>query len=220
MQNALRHGAFRYLAAVSIAAGVGALRPGPRLLQIPEGLVSELVDAVSENEPSWPEADRRRVLMLLGSDPRSAVRARVAEASATLVPNWPDDASRLLSGLALDPSPEVRDAAARGFEMLLARTTPIDRVELVCRWACSEQAPQREALARALCSSVPTLVTDLVIDELSRDASAGVRLSAVRAAKQRFDENPELYAAVLRDRESDRNRRVRREAQRARAELA
>ena len=40
MQNALRHRAFKYVAALAIAGGMGLFPAGPRLLRIPERLMA------------------------------------------------------------------------------------------------------------------------------------------------------------------------------------
>ncbi len=215
----VRHKAFHYVVALAVAAGVGGLRPGSRLLQIPEGLVSEVVDAVGDNEPEWSKDDRRRVLSVLASDPRAVVRVRVAETAGALMPDFVTEAEKLLRTLANDHAPSVRAAAARGLETVLARATPIDRVEIVCQWAASECVAEREAVARALSARVPTLVTDLVIEQLSRDSSASVRLAALRAAASHFDEHPGAYRNVTERLSVDKSRRVRRVARRLSAEL-
>jgi hypothetical protein len=216
----LRHKAFHYVVALAVAAGVGGIRPGSRLLQIPEDLVSEVVEAVGENEPEWSKDDRRRVLSVLASDPRSLVRIRVAEAAGALMPDFVTDAEKLLRGLANDHTPSVRAAAARGLELVLARATPIDRVELVCQWAASGRVAEREAVARSLRARVQTLVTDLVIEQLSRDGSAAVRLAALRAAAHHFDEHPRAYREVAERLTADKSRRVRRVARQLMAEFA
>lgn len=208
----LRHKAFHYVVALAVAAGVGGIRPGSRLLQIPENLVSEVVDAVGENEPEWSKDDRRRVLSVLASDPRAVVRVRVAETAAALMPDFVTESEKLLRVLANDHVPSVRSAAARGLEGVLSRATPIDRVEIVCQWAASERVAEREAVARSLSSGVATLVTDLVIEQLSRDLSAPVRLAALRAAAIHYDEHPAAYREVAERLATDKSRRVRRVA--------
>lgn len=220
MQSHLRHRAFRYLAALAVAASCGALRARPRLLEIPEPLVYDLVEAVCDEDPKWSKEDRKRVLSLLSRDPRVAVRARVAEAAAAVPPEWQIDTQALLSNLVSDPAGIVRAAATNGLEQLLTRASPIERVEIVCQWAGAPHPPEREAIARALCSKVPTLVTDLVLEELSRDDVAAVRIAAVRASGAHFDENPSVYRGLLEERTADTSRKVRRVARRLLAELA
>lgn len=220
MQSHLRHRAFKYLAALAIAASCGALRARPRLLEIPETLVYELVEAVCDNEVSWSKDDKRRVLTLLSNDPREAVRARVARAAVELASDWESDARRLLSKLASDSSGSVRAAAMCGLEEVLMRASPIERVELVCQWAGAPHAAEREAVARALCSNISTVVTDLVLQQLSRDHVPAVRTAAVRATRLHFEENPRTYRELLEERATDSNRRVRRVARRMLAELA
>lgn len=220
MQSHLRHRAFKYVAALAIAASCGALRARPKLLEIPETLVYELVEAVCDDEPDWSKEDRKRVLALLSHDPRVAVRARVAEAAVALSSEWQADTHRLLSSLATDSAGTVRAAATNGLERLLTRSSPIERVEIVCQWAGAPHAAEREALARALCSKVPTLVTDLVLEQLSRDDVAAVRTAAVRASRVHFDENPATYRSLLEERTADPSRQVRRAARRMLADLA
>lgn len=220
MQSHLRQRAFKYLAALAIAASCGALRARPRLLEIPETLVYELVEAVCANEVEWSKEDRRRVLTLLSSDPRVAIRARVAQAAVGLASEWTSGAQRLLSTLAADRAGLVRAAATCGLEELLVRASPIERVELVCQWAAAPQAAEREAVARALCSSISTVVTDLVLQQLSQDPVPAVRVAAVRASRAHFQEHPRLYRELLEERASDENRRVRRAARRMLGEVA
>jgi hypothetical protein len=212
MQNALRQKAFKYVAALAVAGGMGLFLPGPRLLRIPERLMGELLDAVEEREPSWPKEDRRRVLLLLAQDPRPQIRSRVAEAASALMPDWSEDANRLLFELALDPIAEVRTSASRGLEALLKHVTPIERVEVLCQWAAAAEVARREALGLAMCAPITTLITDLVIEELSRDVNPRVRLAALRAAQHHYPENPAAYAAIAQDRADDEDARVRRAA--------
>lgn len=221
MQVPGRQGLFKYLAAVSIAVGCGAMLPLPRLLSIPGELVEDVVEAVAEKkEPGWRKEDQKRVLLLLASDPRGTVRARVARAATALVPEWTDDAQRVLLQLVRDESAGVRAAAEKGFEALLGRASPVARVEIVCRGSLSEHAQERLAVARALCSATPVMVADLVIEELSRDVDVEVRLAALQAAQQRFFENPGAYRAIGQQRLGDPKRRVRQAAQRFVQQLA
>lgn len=212
--TALRQRAFTYVAALAIAGGLGLFPAGPRLLRIPEQLMAELVDAVEERDPAWPKEDRRRVLLLLAQDPRPQIRARVAEAASALMPEWSDDANRLLYELALDPIGSVRAGVTRGLEALLAHVSPLERVEILGQWASAENVARREALAIALACPVTTMITDLVIEELSRDGNPRVRTAALRAARQHYQENPAAYAALAEARAADDDARVRRTARR------
>lgn len=208
--------AFKYLAAVSIAAGCGLIRPGPRLLRLPEAVVSELVEDMGESEThrGWPKSTRAGVVLLLAEDPRQAIRARVAESAPALLPEQPHEAAHVVRALARDQSAEVRSAAVRGFEALLERISPVARAQLVCEWAVSESVADRQMVARALESKSPVLFADLVIDQLSNDPEARVRRAALRAANRRFDEYPAAYTAVAARLTADADRRVRRAARR------
>jgi len=190
------------------------------LLEIPESLVYELVEAVCTNEVECSKDDRRRVLTLLASDPRVAVRARVAHAAAALAPDSASDTQRLLSTLVADSAGAVRAAATCGLEELLVRASPIERVELICQWAGAEHPAEREAVARALCSKLSTVVTDLVLQQLSNDESPAVRSAAVLASRRHFEENPAAYREILEARLADSHRRVRRLSRRMLAEVA
>lgn len=222
MQVPGRQGLFKYLAAVSIAVGCGAMLPLPRLLSIRGELVEDVVEALGDKkEPGWRKEDQKRVLLLLANDPRGTVRARVARAATVLMPEWTDDAQRVLLQLARDESAGVRAAAEQGFEVLLERASPVARVEIVCRGSVSEHARERLAVAKALCSATPVMVADLVIEELSRDVDVGVRLAALQAAQHRFADNPKAYRAIAQQRmEEDPKRRVRHAAQRFLQQLA
>ncbi|MGC4091149.1 MAG: hypothetical protein QM756_25415 [Polyangiaceae bacterium] len=122
--------------------------------------------------------------------------------------------------MAADRAGMVRAAVTLSLEELLARASPIERVELVCRWSCADHPAEREAVARALCSRVSTLVTDLVLHQLSSDPVAAVRSAAVRASRRHFDENPRAYREILEQRSADGDRRVRRVARRMLVEVA
>lgn len=207
-----RERAFRYVVALALAGGLGLAQPAVRLLRVPARVMEELVDAVEGREPTWTKEDRRRVLLLLGQDPRTEIRARVAQAASALMPEWSVDANRLLRELALDPEASVRSAVTRGLEALLAQVPLIERVELLCQWVTAAEVARREALARALSTAPTTPITDWVIEELSRDANQKVRLAAMRAAQQRFLENPGVYLALARERADDEDARVRKAA--------
>jgi HEAT repeat protein len=214
MQQVFKRRAFQYVAALAIAASFGAVRVRPRLLELPESLVCDLLEAVGDRKAGRKREDRGRVLNLFAGDPRDSVRVRVADALGALAWEGSSDSMRLLEALATDPSPLVRSAAAHGLENVLESAAPIDRIEIVCRWATAAEAAQREALARALCSAVPTPVTDLVLAQLAADADARVRLSAIRASERHFADHPASYSEIAESCAMDSNRRVRRAARR------
>lgn len=210
MQALLRQRVLKHLAALSVAASCGMIDPASSLLEIPADLVTDIV--AETEELGWSSEDRARVLHLLTSDPRALVRARVAEAAPNLWLGSPAASERLVRELAKDRSPKVRRAAGQGLAAILERASPIERVELVCQWTVSTNALERAAVARALDSLTPVLVTDLAIEQLAADSSPEVRLCAARAAARHFEENPALYSHVARELASDLNRSVRRTA--------
>lgn len=202
----------KHLATLSMAVACGVV-PGASLLRIPAEVVTALMEEV-ENDLDFSSDDRKRVLGLLSDDPRVLVRKRVAEASLALWPKASDAAQQLLKKLVNDPSRQVRAAAARALSTGLSLSPPIERVELVCKWTVSEGSEERAAVAKALSSATPLLVTDMAVEQLASDADAHVRRGAIRAAAFHFDENPELYRQIALSLVSDTNREVRRVARR------
>jgi len=68
----------RYLAAVAIAVSAGDVDPAPRLEQVPENVLADVVGEL--DGPDVEEQDRWRMLALLSGDIRPAVHKRVARA--------------------------------------------------------------------------------------------------------------------------------------------
>jgi hypothetical protein len=181
MQALLRQRVLKHLAALSVAASCGMIDPSSSLLEIPAELVTDIV--AETEELGWSSEDRARMLHLLTSDPRALVRARVAEAAPNLWLGSPVAAEHLVRDLAKDRSPKVRRAAGQGLAAILERASSIERVELVCQWTVSTNAWERAAVARALDSLTPVLVTDLAIEQLASDSTAVCsprRLAALR----------------------------------------
>jgi hypothetical protein len=201
------------LAAIAVAAGSGFVEPTRILRQIPEDDIIELVENDDEEVP-------KGLLPLLARDVRARVRQRVAERTATLASANVEEAERLVQKFSRDPSPEVRAEAARGLVRVLASAPPLQRLELVSRWALSPQVGERLTLARALQSHVSVFVSDLALDELSNDDSPDVRAVAARAMARRFTEAPDAFERALSRLADDQEPRVQRTARRLNAALA
>jgi hypothetical protein len=201
------------LAAVAVAAGAGFVEPTRILRRIPEDLIIELVEEADEEVP-------RGLLPLLAKDARARVRQRVAERTAALASASVEEAERLVRELARDPSAEVRAEAARGLASVLAFARPLQRLELVSRWALSPQLGDRLAIARALQSRVAVFVSDLALEMLSNDDIPEVRAVAARAMARRIAEAPDIYERALSRLADDEEPRVKRTARRLNAALA
>ena len=190
MSASTHHRIRKRLAAASLAIGTTNMPPA---VASTEALV-ELVaggDAVALEED-----ERLSLLALLSVDSRAVVRARAASA---LHVAWraPDEAAAVLQGLVSDPDEGVRLAASDGLAALLAATSPVARVELVCRWSVSPVGAEREAIARALVRSTPVLVADVAIEQLAQDELPRVRVLAARAAAAHYAEDPATYRRLL-----------------------
>lgn len=133
--------------------------------------------------------------------------------AAKLVPlyasNDPEFAESLLSQLAEDEVPLVREAAAVGLASLLESLEAMARTPLLARWALSDRPRQRAAAARALCSDVYVIGAPTAVGVLARDSYAVVREAATCAAALRVGRAPALYLPVLRERLHDNRRSIR-----------
>lgn len=202
--SGLRQRVLKHLGAIAIAAGLGLASPSARLLEVPVELVLE---AIGEADVSGSWEDRRRLLRLLSSDPRVAVRMRVADES-----DLRDEA--LLAGLSTDESPRVRLAAARSLGRLLAAAAPRERVELVARWVTASSASQRATLAAALGARTPVPLIETALEVLCADEDGAVRRGAIRALAAHWDEAPEHYDRIALRLVDDPDERARRTARR------
>jgi hypothetical protein len=196
------------LSAMTIAASAGFLDAATSLLTIPESVIIDLVDDADDDPPQ-----KKHVLLLLAKDARDTVRERVAQA-AVLRERLPAEGEKLLRELSADRSMRVRTAVGKSLASLLESAAPLARLEIVGRWALSPNAHERAAVARALSSSVPVFVSDLALEELSRDSASDVRALAARAMARRIREAPESYSRALARLSEDPARRVRRTAHR------
>jgi soluble cytochrome b562 len=213
VDNLARRRLIAKLAAIAVAASSGFVEPTRILRQIPEDDIIELVEDSDEEVP-------RGLLPLLARDVRARVRQRVAERTATLVSASVEEAERLVQKFSRDPSPEVRATAARGLVRVLASAPPLQRLELVSRWALSPRVGERLTIARALQNPVAVFVSDLALEELSNDDAPEVRAVAARAMAHRFAEAPDAYGRALTRLADDPEARVQRTARRLNAALA
>ena len=107
-----------------------------------------------------------------------------------------EDGEALLRGLARDESAAMRIGAAAALGRIIELASPIERIELVCRWTVSEDRSERTAIARALGLPTPVFVADLAIAELAKDPVPEVRAAVIRAVRNHFDEDAALFARV------------------------
>ncbi len=208
MASVRRH-TFARLTALSLmltTGGAGA----ESLRKLPTEVVSELIEAAETSRPRHPQ--RLLFLSLLAEDPRPAVRAQVAETIGGLWPEAGEKVETVLHTLAQDGDADVREGAAIGLARAVERARAPERIELVCRWATSERATDRAALARALTWPTPVFVADLLFEQLAGDENVEVRSAALSAAVKHFREDSPAYARVVERAASDPDRGVRRQA--------
>ena len=205
-------GARERLLSVAVAWVCGTVDPAAALAELPPELVLEAIDDPDARNEALH--DRVSILHLASHDPRVRVRSQVA-ASLQELPTEAGFATEVLIGvLARDPAERVRVAAGRAMASLLARSKPVERVEILSRWALSERPTDRAAIARALAERVPVLLSDVAIEQLAADPVREVRAAALEAAAARFDEQPAAYVKLARVAAIDDDGRVRDIAQR------
>jgi hypothetical protein len=174
------------LAAASLALGsCGSL---------PCDALADWVEAERGNEPETTPLEAVSSAGRLAAGARAAVTAfwsKSHEASETFV-------TQLASG-----DSTMRIAAAAALGQVLELASPMERIEIVCRWTVAEDARQRLSVARALALPIQAFVTDLAIGVLSRDANAEVRVAAARAARIHARADPGGFAQILAQLSSD-----------------
>lgn len=175
------------LAAASLALGsCGGL---------PSDALADWVEAERSNEPETTPLEAVSSAGHLAAGARAAVAAfwsKSHEAGETFV-------TQLASG----DSAAMRIAAAAALGQVLELASPMERIEIVCRWTVAEDARQRLSVARALALPIQVFVTDLAIGVLSRDANAEVRVAAARAARVHARVDPRGFAQILEQLSSD-----------------
>jgi hypothetical protein len=162
---------------LSAAGGLGV---ASQLAIIPARAVEDVID--DSEEPEWDERDRLRVLHLLAFDPRVSVRRHVAMSMAARPDaHHAEEAETLVARLAIDSNPEVRMLAVHDLLALLAHQSPLERAELVCRWALDGEHRKRLAIAVALRTVHDVNGAFTALEHLSHDASPDVRSAAALA---------------------------------------
>jgi hypothetical protein len=197
--------------ALSIALGTSGAAAA-ELAELPSEVLADLVAEIEQSDEE--RGIKLGVLRLLAHDPRGEVRARVVEAAACLWPESREAALELVRALGSDREDKVRVAAANSLTRLLYLASPAERVELVCSWTIAEGAPERLSMARALSSRVPVLVADLALRQLATDGDPEIRAAAIRAALQRYEDDPRTYRHLGQEHLRDPDRAVRRAARR------
>ncbi len=176
----------------SMALGASA---AASTLEVPAEVLAEWVaDDLRRSPPLTP-------LQAVDSADRAATRTR--KTVGALWASAKERVEALVQRMARDGSLEVRIGAAAGLGRMLELSSPVERVELVCRWTLADDARERIALARALALPTPVFVADLVVAELARDADHEVRAAAARALSMHFATDPERFAAIARQLSED-----------------
>jgi hypothetical protein len=191
----------RLAAAVTLALGTGTA--GSALAALPEEVLAEWVEAELENEPETP-------LRAVSNADRAAARAQAIVTSLWM--RQKEDGEALLRELARNRSGAVRIGAAAALGKIIELASPIERIELVCRWTVSEDAFERTAIARALGLPTPVFVADLAIAELAKDPVSEVRAAVIRAVKNHYNEDEAAFDRVAADLTRDPELSVRRAA--------
>lgn len=203
-------GLMKRLAMAAIAVTAGGIEPARALAELPSDALEDVVEDTLG--PRWRGGDRSRVLGLLAQDARPEVRGHVAEATSALWPERQTQALLLLRVLARDPDRGVRVGACRGLSQLLQRAAPLDRTQIVADWTLSRHAADRAAIATVLGSRTLVYLADVALAQLASDTEPSVRWLALRAARERWREDPVSYSKLALERSNDPDGRVRRSA--------
>lgn len=169
------------LAAASFALGSCA--------SLPTDALADWVEAELDNEPDTTPLQAVNTAGKLAAGARAAI--------AALWPKSSDASEAFVSRLLIQDSSALRIAAAGALGQMLELASPLQRIEIVCRWSVSEDVRERLTVARALSLPTPVFVADLAIGELSRDPSAEVRAAAARAARVHAATDPTSFREVL-----------------------
>jgi hypothetical protein len=189
------------LAGASLALGAGAGTGGAAFS--PQ-ILGDWVDAELADESEASPSDT------IESAERAATRASAAVAA--LWPQAKERVEHLVKKLAGGESATARIGAAAALGRILEIASPVERIEIVCRWTVSPEVRERTAIARALGLPTPVFVADLALTELARDESAEVRAASAGAILRHFHENPEAYGRAAEDLLKDSDPMVRRAA--------
>lgn len=170
------------LAAITAGLGGGQVAAiADELDQLPERAIET---ALEDSEADADPAERAQLLALLAIDARADIRFDVARSLAH-APLATDAGEALVAQLAVDPDGRVRRMAAADLLAQLRATSPLERPELLERWAGDPLRERRLALARALASDPAAtgsmLAARTTLAVLAEDTSHDVR-SIARAA--------------------------------------
>lgn len=160
----------------------------------------------------WVEAELEKEPKTTPLEAVNTAGRLAAGARATAAELWTkshEASERFVAQLAQADSGPARVAAAAALGRVLELATPMERIEIVCRWTVAEAACERLAVARALALPTRVFVADLAIGELARDPSPDVRAAAARAAQAHAPSDPRGFARILADLAQDPARVVR-----------
>jgi hypothetical protein len=169
------------LAAASFALGSCAA--------LPTDALADWVEAELENEPDTTPLHAVSTAGKLAAGARSAIVALWSKS--------PEATESFVSRLLVQDASAPRIAAAGALAQILELASPMQRIEIVCRWVVSDDVRERLTISRALSLPTRVFVADLAIGELSRDESAEVRAAAARAARVHAETDPEAFGAIL-----------------------
>jgi len=187
------------LAAASFALGSCA--------SLPSETLAAWVEDELDGEPDTTPLDAVNNAGRMAAGARAAVSAfwpKSHEASEVFV-------TQLLEQKSL----ALRIAAAAALGQVLELASPIERIEIVCRWTVSENPAERLTVARALSLPTQVFVTDLAIGELAQDPNPDVRAAAARAARAHAQSHPDGFERILSELSQDPERVVRAAARQA-----
>jgi hypothetical protein len=201
------------------AIGIPPVATGALQNEWAEGLAERRSDDPDRRGTgAWKTAERIAVLWALAEDEQPHVRLRVSELLANdgNAHSW-ETLEPILSKLADDPVPAVRDAIAKTVAAIFGETGGFTRTHVTAEWALSESPAKRMTAAKILCNDFFCLGANTVASHLAADPVPEVRAAVVDMAVTRVKENPRHYRDIIQRLSTDSNQRVRCAARRAAA---
>ena len=181
-------------------------------------LVDNIIDEMSDSELSRDE--KLKMMASIATDKRADVRIKVCELLSTHIESFDMGAVMpLLSQLASDRDPSVRNELRRTIASALEHADILTRTTMIGEWAFSDSRAVRYMLATALKEDFFCLGLTSVLSHLSNDPSILVRRAVVDVAAARMNENPVDYQKILKSLTGDTREEVRNAANKAIAKL-
>ncbi|MBN2717794.1 MAG: hypothetical protein JXX14_18235 [Deltaproteobacteria bacterium] len=194
-------------AAISLSPGISSAML-PAMEDFPMTLVDSIMDEILDEQ--IPDGQKLKMLTSIAADKRAEVRIRVCELLAHQLDTLDSrDVMPLLSQLAGDRDPSVRNELRRTIAGVLEHADVLTRTTMIGEWAFSSSRSLRYMLVTALKEDFFCLGLTSVLSHLSNDPNVLVRRAVVDVAIARMNENPVAYKRLLDTMTEDTRQEVR-----------